>query len=168
MAELHSNIYFKHDDSITMDLLDSLFYEADGDIDKFSSYCESINPTNGAALSKGLVSFVDEPEYDLGAESLNKIGGYSVCHFVHGSAGDEIIGEIIKFLYSLCPDIHAQAWGCGDDDPWEFWFKFENGSIKRKDDEPEMDQEEDEKIINTIYAWWHESMPGTIKEGLLK
>ncbi len=167
MAELHSNIYYKHDDSSKMEILDSLFYESKNDLDKLPSLCGSINPLNGASLAKELISFVGEPEYDLDAESLNKIDGYSVCHFVHGSGGDYIVGEIIKFLYSLCPEIHAQAWGCGDDDPWEYWFKFENGLLKRKDDEPEMDEDEDEEIKNTIYAWWHDSMPDSIKEGFL-
>ena len=167
MAELHSNIYFKHNDSKIMELLDSLFYESKGDIEKISSLCETINPSKGVALSKELISFVDEPQHDLDAESIDKIDKYSVCHFVHGSGGDDIVGKIIEFLYSLCPEIHAQAWGCGDDDPWEYWFKFENGSIKREDDEPEMDEDEDEGIKDTIYAWWHESMPDSIKEGFL-
>ncbi|MES9858770.1 MAG: BRCT domain-containing protein [Sedimenticola sp.] len=171
MAELHSNIYFKHKDPKVMSLLDSLFYESKGNEEKISSICETLSPPNGTVLSKELIGFVDEPQHDLDAESLEKNEGYSVCHFVHGSAGDDIVGKIIEFLYSLCPEIHAQAWGCGDDDPWEYWFKFEGGALKRKDDEPLMDEDdedgEDEEIKNTIYAWWHETMPESIKEGFL-
>jgi NAD-dependent DNA ligase len=167
MAELHSNIYYKHEEPEIMSLLDSLFFESRGDTVKISKLCEALNPEIGVALSEVLLDFVDDPEHDLDAESLDKTEGYSVCHFVHGSAGDEIVGKIIETLYSLCPEIHAQAWGCGDDDPWEFWFKYENGSVKREDDEPEMDEEEDEEIKNTVYKWWHESMPDSIREGFL-
>jgi hypothetical protein len=150
-----------------MNLLDSIFYESKGDTDKIESLCKELNSEKGVELSKELVEYVDEPKYDLDAESLSKIEGYSVCHFVHGSSGDEFVGKIIEFLYCLCPDIHAQAWGCGDDDPWEFWFKYENGSVERQDDEPEMDEDEDEDIKNTVYKWWHETMPSSIKEGFL-
>jgi NAD-dependent DNA ligase len=156
-----------HEDPEIMDLLDSLFEDSNGDAEKFTSFCETINPDNGAKLSKELISFVDEPRYDLDAETISRTAGYSVCHFVHGTGGDDIVGTIIEFLYLLCPDIHAQAWGCGDDDPWEYWFKYENGSVRREDDEPEMDEEEDEEIMNTIYAWWHETMPNAIREGVL-
>lgn len=167
MAELHSNVYYTHEDPEVMKLLDSFFYESEGDTKKMTALCESINPEKGRALSNLLINYVDEPQYELSAESLDKIDGYSVCHFVHGSSGDDIVGKIIETLYCLCPDIHAQAWGCGDDDPWEFWFKYENGSVRREDDEPEMDEDEDEEIKNTIYKWWHESMPGSIREGFL-
>jgi len=172
MAELHSNIYFKHEDSNVMSLLDSLFFESEGIEEKISTICRDLNPSDGYSLSQKLISFVDEPKYDLSAESLVKTEGYSVCHFVHGSSGDEIVGKIVEFLYAISPGIHAQAWGCGDDDPWEYWFKFENGALKREDDEPIMDEDddedgEDEEIKNTIYAWWHDSMPNSIQEGFL-
>jgi NAD-dependent DNA ligase len=167
MAELHSNIYYTHEDPEIIKLLGSLFYESEGDRKKITALCESINTEKGRALSNLLINYVDEPQYELSAESLDKIDGYSVCHFVHGSSGDDIVGKIIETLYCLCPGIHAQAWGCGDDDPWEFWFKYENGSVRREDDEPEMDEEEDEEIKNTIYKWWHESMPDSIREGFL-
>ena len=169
MAELHSNVYFKHESSEVMSQLDSLFYESKGNQSEFTSTCQALNPVNGAELAAELIRYVDEPKHDLQAESLNNNEGYSVCHFVHGTGGDDIIGKLVEFLYRLCPEIHAQAQGCGDDDPWEFWFKFEGGLLKREDDHPVMDLEdgEDQEIKETIYAWWHESMPEAIQEGLL-
>ena len=167
MAELHSNVYYKHDDPDVMKQLNTLFYECNGDKEKIISIAKTLNPSDGEDQAFELIESVDEPKYDLDAESLEQIGGYSVCHFVHGSIGDEIVENMVKFLHELVPGTHAQAWGCGDDDPWEYWIKFEDGKIIRKDDEPYEDEEEDEAIMNTIYAWWHSTMPDSIKEGFL-
>ena len=78
-----------------------------------------------------------------------------------------LIENILLFLKGLLPNIHAQAWGCGDDDPWEFWFKFEGDELIREDDEPLNDPDEDEEIKASIYAWWHQDLPPEIKEGFL-
>jgi len=167
MAELHSNIYYKHSSPEITGKIESIFFECNGDEDKIKSIASSINPEIGSALADELINFVINPVHDLSAESINKNNGYTIAHFVHGRMGDENLEQILIFLYSLVPDIHAQAWGCGDDDPWEFWLKHENGNLIRKDDEPTMEKEEDQEILNTIYAWWHVSMPDTINEGLL-
>jgi NAD-dependent DNA ligase len=167
MAELHSNIYYKHSKPEIMQKLDSLFSDCEGDENNLIRIATQINQDDGAEFARDLLSKVEEPEYDIDAESLEKVDGYSVAHLVHGSAGDEVVKNIIKFLYALIPDIHAQAWGCGDDDPWEFWLKYENNSLVRKDDEPFIDEDDDQEILNTVYAWWHETMPAAISEGLL-
>lgn len=65
MAELHSNIYYKHEDPEIMDMLDSLFKEPNGDTGKFTLLCESINSENGAKLSKELIAHVYEPQSAL-------------------------------------------------------------------------------------------------------
>lgn len=166
MAELHSNLYYKHGDAEVMRKLDALFLEAQGDEQRIKEICKSLAPEDGEYLAQEIIDAVDDVECDLGAESLSKIAGYSLLHFVHGSAGDDIVGSIVDFLYQLVPDIHAQAWGCGDDDPWEFWFKYENGEVLREDDEPFMG-DDDEEIKSTIYAWWHKDMPKEIREGFL-
>ncbi|WP_411992216.1 BRCT domain-containing protein [Agarivorans sp. DSG3-1] len=166
MAELHSNVYYKHKSPEVMKYLDKLFQEVEGE-EEIHKLCIAINPSNGEDLAQKLIDTIDDPYLELAAEDFEKIEGYSVCSFVHGTMGDEIVGEIVSFLYALCPDIHAQAWGCGDDDPWEYWFKFEDGSLKREDDEPANDDEEDEEILQTIYEWWHKTMPESIREGIL-
>ena len=167
MAELHSNIYYKHPKPEIMQKLDSLFSDCEGDENSLIRIATQINQAEGAKFARDLLSKVEEPEYDIDAESLEKVDGYTVAHLVHGSAGDEIVKNIIKFLYALIPDIHAQAWGCGDDDPWEFWLKYENNRLIRKDVEPFIDEDEDQEILNTVYIWWHETMPSAISEGLL-
>ena len=166
MAELHSNLYYKHGDAEVMRMLDALFREVTGDEQRFTEICRSLNPERGEELAQGMFDLVDDVDCDLSAESLSRIAGYSVLHFVHGSAGDEIVGSIVGFLYRLVPGIHAQAWGCGDDDPWEFWFKYQDGEVVREDDEPFMG-DDDEEIRDTIYKWWHEGMPEEIREGFL-
>ena len=167
MAELHSNVYYKHNDPEVMQKLNSLFYECNGDEEKIIEIAQSLNVGEGKKLAQILIELVDEPKYDLNAESLENVDGYSIAHFVHGSMGDEIVEAIVQFVNLLVPNTHAQAWGCGDDDPWEYWIKYEDGNLVRKDDEPLMDDVEDEDIKNTIYKWWHESMPSSVREGFL-
>ncbi len=44
MAELHSNIYYKHDNPATMPALDTLFLETRGDAAQIRSVAASLNP----------------------------------------------------------------------------------------------------------------------------
>lgn len=165
--EMHSNLYYKHPDAQIMSKLDRLFQEHRGDASQFTVLVCDINPEHGAELAEDILNTVDNIEFDLGPESLYSLAGYSIAHFVHGSSGDEFMEAILLFLKALLPDIHAQAWGCGDDDPWEFWFKFEGDELIREDDEPLNDPEEDEEIKASIYTWWHADLPKEIKEGFL-
>lgn len=165
--ELHSNLYYKHPHINVMRQLDMLFKEHQGSEQAFIQFATEINPEQGAELAQDLLDIVDHVQFDLGPESLYESQGYSIAHFVHGSSGDEFIEAILIFIKALLPDIHTQAWGCGDDDPWEFWFKFEGDDLVREDDEPLNDLDEDATIKESIYAWWHEDMPDEIKEGFL-
>lgn len=165
--ELHSNLYYKHDDQLIMQQLDKLFSDHHGDAEKFKQSAIEINPEQGEELAQNLIDHVDSIDFDLSPESFDQVAGYTIAHFVHGSSGDEFIELIVEFVKGLLPDIHVQAWGCGDDDPWEFWFKFEGDELIREDDEPFNDPDEDEEIRSSIYAWWHADMPVKIKEGFL-
>lgn len=165
--ELHSNLYYKHPDASIMDQLDRLFSQHQGDENLFLQAAAAINADEGKALAQDLIDQVDSVEFDLASYYLSRIAGFSSLHFVHGSAGDEFIEAILLFLKALLPGIHAQAWGCGDDDPWEFWFKFDGDELVREDDEPFNDPDEDEDIKASIYAWWHQDMPAEIREGFL-
>ena len=165
--EMHSNLYYKHPDSKVMAELDHLFKQHQGDKDKFIAAAITLNPEHGQELASDLLDSVDNVEFDLGPETIQSIEGFSIAHFVHGSSGDEFIEAILLFLKALLADIHAQAWGCGDDDPWEFWYRFEGDELVREDDEPSNDPEEDEEIKASIYTWWHAGLPEKIKEGFL-
>ena len=165
--ELHSNVYYTHPSIEIMQKLDRLFQEHHGNQDKFIAVAVELNAQSGQELAEELLNTVDNIEFDLAPESLHSIADYSVAHFVHGSSGDEFIEAILLFLKALLPDINTLAWGCGDDDPWEFWFKFEGDELIREDDEPFNDPEQDEEIKSSIYTWWHASLTEKIKEGFL-
>ena len=165
--ELHSNLYYHHPDSVIMDQLDHLFQQHQDNPVTFVQLASTINPEYGAELAQELIDQVDQIEYDLAPESLVYVAGFAVLDFTHGSNGDENIENILLFLKELLPDIHVQARGQGDDDPWEFWFKFDGDELVREDDEPFNDPEDDEEIKASIYQWWHEGMPEQIKEGFL-
>jgi|GEM_PF-598973 len=177
MAELHSNIYFKHPKQAVHNQLLVLFSLGDinsrihiSDTEKFRlrflQLAKQINPDQGQEIATALLQDFDQKYGEtFSCESIWEDSGYCISHWVNGSQGQYIAGRMVKFLYQLCPDIHAQAWGCGDDDPWEYWYKFEDGHVITHEDEPDMD--DDSYIENTIYRWWHESMPDSIREGIL-
>ncbi|MFW1799248.1 hypothetical protein ACG9YX_04305 [Acinetobacter nematophilus] len=165
--ELHSNLYYTHSSPQIRLKIDALFQQHRGDQDKFIASAITLNPELGQELAADLLNTVDNIEFDLGPESIHAVDDYSIAHFVHGSSGDEFIEAIVLFLKSLLPEIDVRAWGCGDDDPWEFWFKFEQDELIREDDEPFNDPEEDQEIQSSIYTWWHEGLPEKIKEGFL-
>ena len=165
--ELSTRIYYYHPDQEIMAQLKTLFTEVHGDEARFISMAQALNVELGQDLAQGLIDSVDSLEYDVDAEALETIAGYHVCYFTHGSDGDECIAQILFFLKSLIPDLHVQAWGCGDEDPWEFWYKFEGDDLLREDDEPLNDPDEDEEIKASIYAWWHEGLPSEIRVGYL-
>jgi hypothetical protein len=165
-VELHSRLYYKHLDDQVMKQLEALFTTHHGDEEKFIQSSLVINPEAGDTTQE-LLDQIDSVEYDLAPESLVYVAGFAVLDFTHGSNGDENIENILLFLKELLPDIHVQARGQGDDDPWEFWFKFDGDEMVREDDEPFNDPEDDEEIKASIYQWWHEGMPEQIKEGFL-
>ena len=165
--ELHSNLYYHHPDISVMERIDQLFRQHQDNPVTFLQLAGAINAEYGIELAQELLDQVDQMEYDLAPETAYRLAGYSILHFVHGSSGDDIMEAILFFLKSLSPELQVQAWGCGDDDPWEFWLKFEGDELIREDDEPFNDPDEDLNIKAEIYTWWHEGLPAEIKEGFL-
>ena len=140
--------------------------EKDAFIKRFLEISLAINPENGESLANNLLSyFGDNVIEEFTSESLTQRYGYCISHWVSGGDGDEIQERLIRYLYALCPKIHAQSWGCGDDGPWEYWVKYEGEQLIRHDDEPF--QGKDKVIQGTIYRWWHQDMPSDIQEGML-
>ena len=168
MAEIQSTIYFKHPSSRKQGQLIKLFNAIGADIDEASELADKLNPDSG---SDTLATFLDKLEHDydehLCPESVTKQHGYGVVYLVNGGSGDYITGLTVKLVHDLCPEVHVQGWGAGDDDPWEFWFKIFDGRVVRYDDQPWEDDDEDARILATVYRWWHEDMPAKIKEGFL-
>ena len=166
MAELHSNLYFHHPEPKKHSLLISLFDSDDRDEQRHIA--AALNPDNGSQKLDVLLQEFDDQYGDcLSVESVIEMAGYGAAHMVNGGSGDYIVGRTVKFVHELCEGVHVQAWGCGDDDPWEYWFKVHDGKVIRYDDEPWSDDEEDARLLATIYRWWHTGMPAQIKEGIL-
>ncbi len=175
MAELHTSVYFKHPDSGINKLLKDIFQSINDSSDQdpnlieenIINIAESVNIDNGESLAKELFDSVDSKE-DLLAESRDIVSGYYTAYFVHGSEGEEIIGNIISFLGNLCPEIDARACLAGDDDPWEIFYRWEAGKVKKEYFEPDYESiEDDEFEFPDIYKWWHEGLPEEIKDGFL-
>jgi NAD-dependent DNA ligase len=174
MAEIHINLYFKHANQDIHELLHQFFAISDlnsslriqNDDDRkfqWNKIVTSINPEKGQELLNQLLNDFEEKYFsgELSSESMREQSGYWVVHLVYGSDGDDITGRLVRFLYDLDSGVHSQAWGCGDDEPWEFWFKTdEGGEVVYKENEPGIEAED-------IYSWWHKLMPDSIKEGLM-
>ena len=165
--ELHSVLYYRHPQTEVMAQLDALWQSHEGDAAAIIAAAQDLNAEQGAELAQDLIDSVDEVEWDLRPDSLYRSAGFSVAHFVHGSMGDENMENIVAFVHDLLPGIQVQAWGCGDDDPWEYWFKYDGDELVREDDEPFNDPEDDADIKASIYAWWHQDLPEQIKVGFL-
>ncbi len=125
---------------------------------------KSVNTDNGESLAKNLYNSIGAKE-DLLAEDRDIESGYYTAYFVHGSEGTEIIESIINFLGKLCPEIDARVCLAGDDDPWEIFYRWEAGKVKKEYFEPDDEDVEDE--FPDVYKWWHEGLPEEIKDGFL-
>lgn len=166
--ELSTEIYYWHTDAAILSSIDTLFLQVRGDRERFIALAVELNPTQGLELAEDIIDSVDSLEHDLGASDIQTLAGFHIASFTHGSSGDDFTEATLLFLKALLPDLIVQAWGCGDDDPWEFWFKFDGDELIREDDEPLNDPDEDEEIRASIYAWWHEDLPPAIQVGFLK
>lgn len=173
--ELQINLYVRHDNSeLNAFLYDFFsaaninsknFIKSDDDRNKYlESKCCSVNEASGEVLFTEFINslrqdhLVDSFEF----ESSSEIAGFKVIHSIYGSNGGDVVVSIISFLNRLIPGIQAQAWGCGDEDPWEFWIKLEkNGEISIRENSPGPGVQE-------IYEWWHKTMPESVNEGFLE
>jgi hypothetical protein len=172
MSELHTNLYFKHPDPETHEQLKNIVQSInDAPSPTFESAKDEMlhiakiaRGDEGVSIVNALLDLIDEE--DLMAESRGTQSGYYTSHFVHGSAGDEVIGKIIKVLGELYPEIDARACLAGDDDPWEIFYRWEGGKVKQSYFEPDEEEMEDGERPQ-VYQWWHEGMPEDIKDGFL-
>ncbi len=168
MAEIYVNVYFRHENPETHAELVRLFEmgERGFDDDALVRLAGAINPDKGEGIAKAFLHDLrDRTREMFDFEEVADIAGYCCAGGTYGGSGDRFAGRCVRFLYNLCPGIDARAWGMGDDDPWEFWFKHENGHLVRHDAEPF--DGHDNRIKGTIYRWWHDGLPAAIKEGML-
>jgi hypothetical protein len=178
MSELHTNIYIKHSDSGINSKLELIFKtindKPEPDYEKIEENLKAdavnINSENGAYLVDKLIKDIKEgngtPSEDLIAESRDEIAGFHFLHFVHGGSGTDYIGAIIKFLGDLAPGVDVRACLVGDDDPWEIFYRYEQGKVINQYYEPDVDEAEEGELPE-VYTWWHEGLPPEIKDGFI-
>ena len=160
------DLFVNHEDpeilSRLTDLLDGAHLDKTS-LEKFADQFQSGNKqiVNDLFKQDHVSTFTTEAGYD-------DEGEYRVFHFRQGNWGDVHMVHFINFLYRLLPGIHAQAWGFAEEeDPWEFFIKYENGRVIKQEHVPWEDEHLDEAAKEYIYQWWHEDMPEEIEVGLL-
>jgi len=168
MAELHCNVYAHHESPTTRQQLKVLFEALDAnDAPAAIAAGECINEDQGAALTENFLASYETHYEDLTCESVWQHDEFMCMHLVQGSGGDYLTGRLVKYLGQLLQNGTVLAWGCGDDDPWEFWFKWHKGTVIRCDAQPFEDAADDHRSKQTLYRWWHEGLPEWLVEGYL-
>ena len=180
MSEQTTRIYIKHPNQEIQKKLHRIFktindesnLALEGAEKQLLNCAIEISPTNGSEAYSQLITNINDafgkPSEDLIAETRDTIAGYNTYRFVHGNAGMGVIRSILEFLFKLSPEIDARACLRGDDDPYELFFKIENGKVIEQYYEPYDDYEdESEGELPYAYTWWHEGLPKEINEGLL-
>lgn len=178
MAELHTTLYVQHPQQNIHTALKNLFPsindKTEPQRDTFAAdlvaRAAALNPGQGQALAEALCSAVGtewghaiDLMNELAAETRGSRHGWHWWHFVHGSRGDDIMGAIVAFVGTLCPGVDVRACLCGDDDPWEIFYRWENGALVQQYYEPDYDETE----LPPVYLWWHEGLPDNIQEGFI-
>ncbi len=163
MAELSTNLYFKHPDADIHNMLQTLFKS--GNESDIIRIAKSLNTGKGESLAKYLIDYVDR-FHDIVPEWCDTKSGYCICTFTHGSEGDEWIEAIIEFLGKLCSGIDVRACLAGDDEPYEIFYRLINRTVKRQDYSPEFEEAKKDDLPG-VYKWWHDGLPDNIKEGWL-
>lgn len=163
--EIHTQLYITHDDR---ELLGKLVDALDGSAlseDATRELALEFNP-GAEKLVEELFSNQSVESFDFN-EGVDEEGEYCVLHLNQTDWGDTNMVHFIDFLYALIPGIHAQAWGYTEEDPWEFFIKYEDGRAIKQEHVPWEDEQMDENAIEYIYHWWHEDLPEEIEAGLL-
>ncbi len=177
--ELSANIFLHHQDKKAQQKLESLINNwATTEICKQENFndllleeAKNITPDLAEGAVKRFFSALEESYSelrDLRSERTGHIADYYYFNYTHGSNGIEIIEAILQFLLDLVPDLDARAYLCGDDDPWERFYRSDSGIVRSTDYEPSFEEaEENEDELPDEYEWWHENLPTEIKAGFI-
>jgi hypothetical protein len=161
---IHTTLYITHEDESVLSSLANALAGEPLDKAKALTFAREFNPT-----TEPLVEDLFKHRYvsDFGIDEVDEEHGYIVLHMEQGEWGDAAMVHLIDFLYALIPGIHAQAWGYTDEEPWEFFIKYEDGRAIKQEHTPWEDAHMDADALEYIYSWWHEDMPDEIEAGLL-
>jgi hypothetical protein len=163
--KIHTDLYVTHEDKT---LLTKLADALQGALLDGETTLEIMAPFNPGAerLVNELFSYKHVTEFDFD-NSVDDEGGYCVLHLQQSEWGDSNMVHFVDFLYQLVPGIHAQAWGYTEEDPWEYFIKYEDERAIKQEHVPWEDEQMDENALEYIYKWWHEDLPEEIEVGLL-
>ena len=170
MAEVTTSIFFKSKDSKQQKKLVSLFKTGLSYPDDFEDiFCKAAIQISGDDASDVAQNYLEDIDNNaneaFSLEDLSTEAGFCRADFLCGHGAEKLALSTLKFLDEIAPGMTLRAWGTGDDDPWEFWVKRENGASVKLDDSPGCGH--DTQIVGTIYRWWHEGLPPKLKEGLI-
>ncbi|OZG71112.1 hypothetical protein BTA51_22290 [Hahella sp. CCB-MM4] len=167
MAELHSKLYYQHPNPTVHSRLKAFIEALGEENESILLAAQSLNFEVGEIQTQNFLNELNNRyQENLHAESTLGNEDFWISQFLTSSCGDYLIGKLVKLLYDLCPGVRAQAWGYGDHDTWEFWYKYDNGRLLRCEDELS-GESDNERTYNTIYRWWHEQLPAYLQAGLL-
>lgn len=170
MAEISTSIYFKAAGTQQQKELVAMFKTGLGDrADLETRFREAAAILGGDDASEAARRYLDDVENNIhehfSIEGVSAIHGFCRADFICGHGAQKFALSTLRLLDELSPDITLRAWGTGDEDPWEFWVKRENGQSTCLEDSPETGR--DRRIFGTVYRWWHEGMPVELREGLI-
>ena len=162
---INTELYIYHEND---DVLSKLADALDGaTLDKNSTADLAMEfGGDGEELVEELFKYDQVNSFDIEA-GVDEVAGYFVLYLEQEDFGDVHMVHFIDFLYKLIPDIHAQAWGYTEEEPWEFFIKYEDGRAIKQEHVPWEDEKMDDDALEYIYSWWHEDLPEEIEAGLL-
>lgn len=164
---IESTLYYRHADVSIMRKIDELLSQHQGDRKKFRQMAKRLHTSRGHLYADSFLHDVFDLQFDLHPENLIRLAGFSIVHFEHGRYSQQTVEALMLFLKQLIPDLHIQAWAFSLEDLQEFWLKFEEQQLKCIRDQPYVDLKHAQGILNSIYPWWHATMPVQIHEGIL-
>jgi hypothetical protein len=162
---IHTNLYITHEnEELLVKLVDALNGAA---VDKETA-CSIVKKFDLSRLSLADELFKHKyvTRFDF-APGADEEHGYYILQLRHGEGGESGTVHFVEFLYALIPGIQALAWGYGEDEPWEYFIKYEKGRAIKQEHIPWEDRKMDQNAIEYIYHWWHEDLPDEIEAGLL-
>lgn len=164
---IKSTLYYRHADISIMRKIDELLSQHQGNHKKFRQMAKRLHSSRGHLYADHFIHEVFDLQFDLHPEKLIRLAGFSVVHFEHGRYQQQTLETLMLFLKQLIPDLHIQGWAYSLEDMQEFWLKFEEQQLKCMHDQPYLDLTRSQEILNSVYPWWHATMPVQIHAGIL-
>lgn len=162
---LHCRLYFRHDVPQKHKLL-KLWLESDIQEERLA-LATLINPERAPVLCEAFESGLIDSFYEqVFIDETEDVGGFWRSSLILDQGGDDVCAGLVNFINLLGG--RAQAWGWGGDDPREVWFKYANGRVIRYDHAPYLNETADIHASQTLYCWWHETLPQGVREGFLQ